>query len=222
MSDYKPVEPVTFATDMLLAILGLVFGSILLYYYLKNEDRRKLYSLMWVGGFYSVMFFAFFGAISHGTDLIKLADIFWPPTMIFGGISFIFFVAGVLIYQKETGYLKLLIIPIILVIFYLIIGFLINWPFIIWVILLIVCSILIYLYAFRAKNEDKELAPYIIKGLTIIIISGIIQAIGGIIGYQTYFGPNDQYLFTPHNDIFHVIAMIGLYVFFKGFKKDLV
>ena len=141
--------------------------------------------------------------------------------MIFGGISFIFFVTGIIIYQKETDYLKLLIIPIILVIFYLIIGFLINWPFIIWVILLIVCSILIYLYAFRAKNEDKEIAPYIIKGLTIIIISGIIQAIGGIIGYQTYFGPNDQYLFTPHNDIFHIIAMIGLSIFFKGFKKDI-
>jgi hypothetical protein len=82
--------------------------------------------------------------------------------------------------------------------------------------------VFIYLYAFKAKNDGKELAPYLIRGLTIIIIAGVIQAIGGIIGYQTYFGPDDQYLFTPHNDIFHVIAMIGLYVFFKGFKKDLV
>lgn len=33
MSDYKPIEPVTFATDMILAIQGLVFGIILLYYW---------------------------------------------------------------------------------------------------------------------------------------------------------------------------------------------
>jgi hypothetical protein len=222
MSDYKPIEPVTFATDMILAIQGLVFGSMLLYFYLKNKDKRSLYSLMWIGGFFSVMLFAFFGALSHGTDSIRLADIFWPPTMIFGGISFIFFVAGVIIYQKVSNYKILLIIPIVLVIIYLIVGFLINWPFIIWVILLIICSVFIYLYAFKAKNDGKELAPYLIRGLTIIIIAGVIQAIGGIIGYQTYFGPDDQYLFTPHNDIFHVIAMIGLYVFFKGFKKDLV
>jgi hypothetical protein len=60
----------------------------------------------------------------------------------------------------------------------------------------------------------------LIRGLTIILISGIIQAIGGLIGYQIYFGPNNQYLFTPHNDIFHIIAMIGLYVFFIGFRKE--
>ena len=222
MSDYKPVEPVTFATDMILAIQGLIFGFILLYYWKKNDDKRNLYSLMWIGGFFSVMLFAFFGALSHGTDSMRLADIFWPPTMIFGGISFIFFVAGVIIYQKVSNYKTVLIIPIVLVIIYLIIGFLVNWPFILWVILLVVCSVFIYLYAFKAKNDGKELAPYLIRGLTIIIIAGVIQAIGGIIGYQTHFGPDDQYLFTPHNDIFHVIAMIGLYIFFKGFKKDLV
>ena len=222
MSDYKPVEPVTFATDMILAIQGLIFGFILLYYWKKNDDKRNLYSLMWIGGFFSVMLFAFFGALSHGTDSMRLADIFWPPTMIFGGISFIFFVAGVIIYQKVSNYKTVLIIPIVLVIIYLIVGFLVNWPFILWVILLVVCSVFIYLYAFKAKNDGKELAPYLIRGLTIIIIAGVIQAIGGIIGYQTHFGPDDQYLFTPHNDIFHVIAMIGLYIFFKGFKKDLV
>ena len=222
MSDYKPVEPVTFATDMILAIQGLIFGFILLYYWKKNDDKRNLYSLMWIGGFFSVMLFAFFGALSHGTDSMRLADIFWPPTMIFGGISFIFFVAGVIIYQKVSNYKTVLIIPIVLVIIYLIIGFLVNWPFILWVILLVVCSVFIYLYAFKAKNDGKELAPYLIRGLTIIIIAGVIQAIGGIIGYQTHFGPDDQYLFTPHNDIFHVIAMIGIYIFFKGFKKDLV
>jgi hypothetical protein len=33
--------------------------------------------------------------------------------------------------------------------------------------------------------------------------------------------PDNQYLFTPHNEIFHVIAMVGFYVFFKGFKEDI-
>ena len=39
MSDYKPVEPVTFATDMILAIQGLVFGSMLKF----NKNIKRIY-----------------------------------------------------------------------------------------------------------------------------------------------------------------------------------
>ncbi|TFG08901.1 MAG: hypothetical protein EU539_01145 [Promethearchaeota archaeon] len=218
-SDLKPIEPVTVITDLMLAIEGLVFGALLLYFWIKNEDQRQTHDLMWIGTYFSIMIFAFFGALAHGTDSKTIEALVWPPTMIFGGITFIFLVAGVIIYQKESDYAKLLIIPIVLFIIYLILIIILNWPFILWVLLLIVCSIIIYIYAFKAKSDGKALAPYLINGLTIIIIAGVVQAIGGIIGYQTYFGPNNEYLFTPHNDIFHVIAMIGMYVFYRGFRK---
>ena len=182
----------------------------MLYYWVKKSDKRDKPTLMWIGGFFCVALFALFGALSHGTDLIALGDVLWPPTMIFGGIAFIFFVAGVIIYQKGTGYGKLLIIPIILVIIYFIVGFIINWPFLLWVVLLIICSIIIFIYAFKLKKEEKPIAKYIIRGLTIIIIAGVIQAVGGIIGYQSFFGPSNEFLFQPHNDLFHLVAMIGL------------
>jgi hypothetical protein len=85
----------------------------------------------------------------------------WPPTMIFGGISFIFIVAGIIIYQRETGYLLILLIPVVLVVIYFIIGALTGWKFILWGILLLVCSIIIYFFSFKAKQEGKGLAIYI-------------------------------------------------------------
>lgn len=214
------MEPVTIITDGLSAILGLVIGIYLLYYYFKHEDKRKKETLMWIGAFFSIALFALFGAISHGVTSIALGDIFWPPTMIFGGITFIFFVAGVIIYQKEE-ITSLIIIPVILVIVYLIMCVLLNWSFIIWVLLLLICSVIIFFYAFKAKREGKVLAPYLIYGIIIVIISGVVYAVGSMIGYQTMFGPNNEYLFKPHNDIFHTIAMIGMCVFFWGFRKEL-
>jgi hypothetical protein len=213
---------VTFATDLALTIQGLIFGLLLFWYWYATKEKRTKPTLMWVGGFISVALFALFGALSHGTNLVALGDAFWPPTMIFGGIAFIFFVAGIIIYQKETNYGKLILIPVALVIIYLIIGFLINWPFLLWVFLLIFCSIIIYIFTFRAKKDEKFAAKYIIWGLTIIIIAGVIQAVGGFIGYQTYFGPSNEFLFQPHNDIFHIVAMVGLCFFFIGFRKDMM
>mgnify|MGYP006279428495 CR=1 FL=1 len=221
INDYKPMEPVTLITDLLLAVFGFLFAIFLLKYRKNVSQDKKVYGLMWVLSYLSIGLFALFGALAHGFTSITLQDIVWPPTMIFGGISFIFFAAGVIIYQKERDYRGLLMIPVALVVGYLIFGLLLGWPFLLWVILLLICSVIIFFFAFRAKKEEKMVAPYIIKGLTIIIISGIIQAIGGIIGYQTMFGPNNEFLFTPHNDIFHIIALIGLIVFFQGFKADL-
>jgi hypothetical protein len=116
----------------------------------------------------------------------------------------------------------MLIVPVILVIIYLILAVLLNWIFLLWVVLLLICSVIIFFYAFKAKKKGKELARYIIYGLILILIGGVVQAIGGFIGYGTMFGPNNEYLFSPHNDIFHVIAAIGLIVFFKGIKKEFI
>ena len=216
------MEPVTVITDSLLAALGVIFGIILLYcYFNTNKENRKKETIMWIGAFFSIALFALFGAISHGVTSITLENLFWPPTMIFGGITFIFFVAGVIIYQKET-ITSLIIIPVIIVCVYLVMCVLFNWLFLIWVLLLLVCSVIIFFYAFKAKSEGKELAPYLIYGMIIIIISGLVYAIGSVIGYHTYFGPNNEYLFKPHLDIFHSIAMIGMYVFFIGIRKEFV
>lgn len=221
-SDYKPIEIVTFFTDMAAAIQGFLFGLFLLYFWIKNKDNRKTTTIMWIGACFSIGLFALFGALSHGSDSISVGDALWPPTMIFGGVAFIFLVAGVIIYQKETDYNKLLVIPIVLVIGYLIVCILVNWIFIIWVILLLVCSVIIFIYAFKAKHDNKALAPYLIYGLIIVLIGGVIQAIGSIIGYETMIGPNNEYLFKPHNDIFHIIAIIGVTVLFIGFRKELL
>ncbi|TFG00051.1 MAG: hypothetical protein EU541_03420 [Promethearchaeota archaeon] len=219
----KQAEPTTLITDLLLAIEGFLFAIILLYLWFKNKDKKKTDSLsvlMWIGGFISIGLFSLFGAIAHGTFSQPLSDIVWPFTMIFGGICFIFILTGVIIYQKETDFLLLLLMPLVLVIIYFILGFITNWPFLLWVILLIICSVIIYIFSFKAKQEGKGLAIYLIVALTVILISGVVQAIGGIIGFTIDYGTNNEFLFQPHNDIFHIIAMVGLAIFFLGFWKQ--
>ncbi|HEY0088619.1 MAG TPA: hypothetical protein VGB37_07235, partial [Candidatus Lokiarchaeia archaeon] len=82
-SDYKPSEPVTIVTDLILASLGFLFGLILLYYYTKKNDKHRKDSIFWISTFFLVGLFALFGAISHGSTSIKITSILWPPTMIF-------------------------------------------------------------------------------------------------------------------------------------------
>lgn len=219
----KQAEPTTLATDLLLAVQGFLFAAILVYFWFKKKDKKRkdsLSQLMWIGGFISIGLFALFGAISHGTFSKPLSDILWPFTMIFGGICFIFIVAGIIIYQKETDFFLLLLIPVVLVLIYFIVGSISGWPFIVWGILLIFCSIIIYFFSFRAKKEGKGLALYMITGLTVILISGVVQIIGGVIGFEIIYGENNEFLFQPHNDIFHIIAMVGLFIFFLGFWKQ--
>lgn len=216
------MEPVTLATDLILAIQGFAFGLYLLLLLRKKRKTDDITTLMWIGGFFSIGLFALFGALSHGTTSVILGELLWPPTMIFGGISFIFIVTGSIIYQKETNYAKFIVIPVILVIGYFILGFVTGWPFLLWVILLLICSVIIYYFAYEAKKEKKLLAKYLIIGLTVVIIAGLVQGIGGFIGYRAMIGPNNEYLFQPHNDIFHIIAMVGLSIFFIGFRKEIL
>lgn len=210
----QQAEPTTLVTDLLLAIQGFLFATILLNLWLKNRERKNIDSLsllMWIGGLISIGLFALFGAISHGTFSKQLSDLMWPPTMIFGGISFIFIVAGIIIYQRETGYLLILLIPVVLVVIYFIIGAIIGWKFILWGILLLVCSILIYFFSFKAKQEGKGLAIYMIIGLTVILISGIVQIFGGFIGFKLEYGVSNEFLFQSAASLPVSVKVTGSY-----------
>ncbi len=221
IDDYKPMEPVTIVTDGILAIMGFLFAALLLYYWFKIEGERPRTTLMWIGSLISTALFAMFGALSHGMTSITIGDILWIPTYIFGGVAFIFLVTGVMIYEREENYEKLITIPVVLVVIYLILGILLNWMFLLWVFLLVICAVVILFFSFKARKDGKELANYLILGLIIIIIAGVVQAIGGMLGLSTTFGPSNEFLFSPHNDIFHIIAIFGVIVLFIGFKKEL-
>ena len=51
-------------------------------------------------------------------------------------------------------------------------------------------------------------------------MAGAIQAVGSIMRLEYYYGPDPQFVFKPHNDIFHIIAAIGIAKIFSGLKRE--
>ncbi|MFO8019944.1 MAG: hypothetical protein R6U96_15070 [Promethearchaeia archaeon] len=79
-------------------------------------------------------------------------------TIIFGGISFIFFVAIMIIYQEEWSRRTLLLIISIILVILFILRNIFGLPFSALVIFILIWTIIIFRFVFQVKNEDK-LAP---------------------------------------------------------------
>jgi Family of unknown function (DUF6962) len=212
----QPQDPTTFITDLILTIESLFFGFMILRLWKQKNTSKEI--LIWIGTFLSISVFSLCGAISHGTKYVETADLFWPPTMIFGGLAFFFFNIGAILYVQKEEVKKHLILPIIFLVIYLIALPLLNWMFGIFVGYQLLCSILIYKYTIPVK-ENLDLCPSLIKGLSILLFAGGIQAIGSLLGLEFLYGSNSQFIFKPHNDVFHLIAAVGLFVIFKGLQN---
>lgn len=221
--DIVPSEPITSITDIMLVIEALIF--IYLIQKRKNPtESHKRHLAFWILSYATIATFALLGAISHFMRDSELQDIFWPPTMIFGGISFIFVVSALMFEKDEKPNAILLMVLVILVIGYIIIAYLFEWKFIIWVGMLGICSVFIYVLGIILLKDGNQIGKYAIIGISIMILAGVFQALGAMLFYTNNpdgFPLNDPVtaVFKPHNDGFHFIAAIGLFIFYLGIKK---
>jgi hypothetical protein len=217
----KATEPVTLITDLLLFFQGLIYG-ILLLMRAKKKAQTAQNPLFWILTFLSIGIFALCGAISHGTPSVAVADLFWPPTVIFGGLAFFFFNIAVMIMQQPRPLTQVLRFPLILLVIYIVGLILADWAFILFVAYQLVCSVIIFILSARTQNEHiKPTIRQINFGLVVLLIAGGVQAVGSILGWRYYFGDDAQYLFQPHNDIFHIIAMYGVYLIYRAVVQAL-
>ncbi|WP_371805218.1 DUF6962 family protein [Candidatus Lokiarchaeum ossiferum] len=222
-SELVPIQPITSVTDILLT-LEAVF---LIYLIVSKAKKANIFDAslkLWVGGYGCIVMFAILGAISHFLSDGFLVAIFWPPTMIFGGLSFVCVVSALIFHVKPDNNKLLLLLPIFMVIIYVIIAIIYEWKFIIWVGLLGICSILIYFMGFLLYKKDHPISKNILLGNTIILLSGIFQFVGGMFFYPEdqegiFLNPEGTAIFRPQNDGFHIIAGIGLYVFYLGIRN---
>jgi hypothetical protein len=213
----QPQDPTTFVTDMLLFLQNAGFAIYLLVKTPRGEKRQA--SIVWICTFLSIGIFAFCGAISHWTKYVAVSDVMWPPTMIFGGLAFFFFNVGVLMHIFGKNSRKHLVLPGLFLVIYLIIIPILDWLFILFVTYQLLCSIMIFLYAIPRQKADPFLKSCV-TGLIILLVAGVIQALGSMLGLKFLYGNAEQFIFKPHNDVFHIIAMIGLTIIFQGLRKN--
>lgn len=222
-SEIVPIQPITSVTDILLTIEA----AILIYFIISKAKKAQITDTsikLWVGGYGCIMMFAILGAISHFLSDSRLVDIFWPPTMIFGGLSFVCVVSALIFHVKPDNNKPLLLLPIFMVIIYIIFAVIYEWQFIIWVGLLGICSILIYVLGIILHRKGHPISKFVLLGNTVILLSGIFQAIGGMFFYPEGqegipLNSNGTAIFKPHNDGFHIIAGIGLFLFYLGIRN---
>lgn len=196
----------TFYTDILLALLAVYCGLQISELYWQKY-RLFHFHLSWA--FYTLAFSAFLGAVSHGfgsnfPPLIR--QLAWKLTVLSVGFTALFFLlAAFSCIMTYATYSLLRWIPIMAVVIY---------GFVIWrqsefsqvlkfcgPAMAFVLIVMIYLYV---TTGDRGAGS---------IITGLVISFGGALLWSARFSLHTHF---NHNDIFHVIQMVGLWFIYRG------
>ncbi|MCY3414674.1 MAG: hypothetical protein INQ03_23695 [Candidatus Heimdallarchaeota archaeon] len=204
MENAKITEPMTMITDYILTIESIIFAVILLIY---NSNSATIY---WAVAFIAAGISAFLGGTSHGFKQYlgeSKNSVIWKLTMISIGLGAVTMLSGLIftVLSPSTGRVFCICIVWFSYLFYL----------------------------FKIRNDDRFLlvilfyVPYLLIILIIELINlhnpGSKWIIIGIITTFTAFGVQVSgfkiHEHFNHNDLFHVIQMIGVYFLFLGSRE---
>jgi hypothetical protein len=200
-------EPMTVLTNVILAIVAFALAA-RLGYAAAVDGKRAMFAL--AGAFMATAMAALFGAVAHGVDPVMDAGIrkrFWQLALYATGVVSAATVVCVAYFATGRGGLRDAIL--------ILAG----------AKLLAISSVVTYRPEFRLVVADNAVslaallaaalyvdarfsfppAPWFIAGVVVSVVAGIIQA--KRVGLHRNFN---------HNDVFHVVQMVALYVFFRG------
>lgn len=196
-------EPVTLLTDYLLAIECLVF-AVLLYRYAQNETSI----LLWAISFFVIALAAITGGTYHGfiqSLSVSMSSNLWKITLYCIGVSTLCLLSGMILVALK-GNVRTLFLILAVVQF---LGFVIlirrNYEYK-YVIHDYVPAMAVIL-ALCILRLNKPYAIWIIAGILISFAAAGVQ----LSGFTLHRNFN-------HNDLYHVIQMIGMYLLYRGGK----
>ena len=196
-------EPVTLLTDYLLAIECLVF-AVLLYRYAQNETSI----LLWAISFFVIALAAITGGTYHGfiqSLSVSMSSNLWKITLYCIGVSTLCLLSGMILVALK-GKVRTLFLILAVVQF---LGFVIlirrNYEYK-YVIHDYVPAMAVIL-ALCILRLNKPYAIWIIAGILISFAAAGVQ----LSGFTLHRNFN-------HNDLYHVIQMIGMYLLYRGGK----
>ncbi|MBL7014227.1 MAG: hypothetical protein ISR83_07380 [Candidatus Marinimicrobia bacterium] len=199
-------EPTTTITDLILALLGFGFGVSLLYVYSEYHFDFHFY---WGLGFVVSGFGAILGAISHGFGpnlATRMAQIVWKATVFLVGASGWLFSIGASIFFLPPFLYDwarwILIISWVVYTLWL----LRDDRFIIVIVYYLPLMIFIMtgmFYHFIVMNSTGSFA----------VAVGILVSLGGAGIQASGFSIHKHF---NHNDLFHVIQMLGYLLMYQG------
>ncbi len=212
-------EPVTTVTDLILAGECFLFGHLLFW----GKGTDKSFIKYWALAFLALGFSALMGGIAHGAapymENIPSLLLTWPAT-IFSIVTTSFFLYLALIHEFCSSHKKLWVtlVGIVTLFFYLnVFGFLnvfhVNGQ------LSFMVAILSYAPAMFLHLVFNTLRYFHTHQLsTAYVCNGIILSFFGTLVQILKFAPHEHF---NHNDLYHVIQMVALYMIFKGLRLKL-
>ncbi len=199
-------EPMTMITDYLIAIESAFITILILY---KSSESSAMYLAL------SVLFTgigAIFGGTAHGFAKVlsnKLHTIIWKTTTYTIGIATVFFLHSAIL-SSVTSISKIIFIALNLIAFIIYAFWMFNHDSFLYVVLYYVPSMILILglkiYSWFSFMDPSS--GLIILGIVITFIGTGFQA--AKISIHKHFN---------HNDIFHVIQMISIYVLYLASMK---
>jgi hypothetical protein len=197
-------EPMTMATDYLLAVI--CFG--VSWKLLVTPERRDRSIVLWASALASTGLAALAGGTYHGfrTTMPSPADVVsWKITMIAIGLASFSF-AGAIIQTLFTGRLRTLLLWVFalkLFAYFVVLTRYDDFQLAIYDYTPTMIGVLMAEFYVWWKRRGRE-ALWIVAGILVSFIGAIIQ-MGGR-GFHEHFN---------HNDIYHVVQMIGVYCFYR-------
>lgn len=198
----KITEPITMLTDYILAIETLVL-AILIFNSSDDNSSRILWGLAFVIATIS----AILGGTSHGFKEFgnqRIQNFIWKLTVFSIGLGAILMFLGTLIARFSPSTLRVVVIIIVAISYGVYFYWMRSHDEFIFVIAYYV-PYLVFILIIELFFLSTISAPFMISGIIITFMGFAVQASRK--GIHTNFN---------HNDIFHVVQMIAMFVFYRG------
>ena len=200
-------EPMTVLTNLVLALFALALTARLGY---AAAAEGKVATFALAGAFMATAISALFGAVAHGVDPRTDADArkrVWRLALYATGLIGAAIVASVAFFAAPPGAVRTGVLIVAgLKLLALWVAVTLRPEFRVAAAdnagaLAVLLAGAIYVWV----RFDSSAAPWLLAGVFVSVVAGVIQA--RRIGIHRHFN---------HNDLFHVVQLVALYLFFRG------
>lgn len=200
-------EPMTMLTDLAITAIAWTFAR-----RLTSDERHNVYRSRWLWGvaFFFIGLGALLGAISHGLAayLGDAADtVIWKGTVYSIGLSMVFALGGAVDGTPLGSDARRILWGVNVAGFLVYAAWMIGHDDFLYVIYHYVPAMLLIAalqaWAYLSRRSAGALA--ILSGVLVTLVGAVVQQSG----YSLHVHFN-------HNDLFHLIQMVGLALFFRG------
>jgi hypothetical protein len=197
----------TVLTNVILAFLALAFAA-RVGYAAVADGNRAMFAL--AGAFMATAIAALFGAVAHGVDPVTEPGVrkrFWRLALLATGVVAAAIVVCVAYFAARRGPVRdaiLILAALKLLVYWTAVTIRPEFRFAA-VDNAVALAALLAAVAYIDSRYSMRAAPWFVGAIAVSVAGGVIQA--KRVGFHRHFN---------HNDVFHVVQMIALYLFFKA------